>query len=429
MCITELIINHFVFTNSQNESAEMAKKFFVEDFGIAPRNFFIILFLLFNALSWHFMTRRLIYVILNGLGTTHLQNLIVVGVYILAIIGSGVAGSILSDKTRRLRFLYLWILLGTITSSIPIFLPNITLMHLLGISFLWGISFGLGMPSCLAYFADSTVLENRGRMSGIIFLTTNLSAPFVVMLLRVNLPMSFAISTIWRGLGLIMLLLLKPAENRTLERRRPTSFASILHNKSFLLYLIPWFMVSIIDRFENVFFEHFLTSDLFDLIRTIGPIIGTIFAFMGGLLSDWVGRKRVVIYGFISLGLAYAVIGIAPAVSLSWYLHSVIDGIAWGVFTVTFFLILWGDLSSSGAREKYYAIGIIPFFFADFIGVLFAPYVLIPPSAVFSVASLFLFLAVLPLMYAPETLPEKKIRLRRLRKYVEAAKKVKKKYI
>jgi len=43
-------------------------------------------------------------------------------------------------------------------------------------------------------------------------------------------------------------------------------------------------------------------------------------------------------------------------------------------------------------------------------------------------ASVFLFLAVLPLLYAPETLPEKKIRLRQLRKYMAAAKKVKEKY-
>jgi MFS family permease len=405
----------------------MAKKYLVEDFGITSKDFFIILFLLFNALIWYFMTRRIMHQILNGLDTTHLQNLIIWGVHDLTLIGSGVAGSILSDKTRRLRVLYLWILLGTIASALPGFLP-ITLMHILGISFLWGISFGLGMPSCLAYFADCTALENRGRMSGIIFLTINISAPFIVMLLRIDLPVSFAISTIWRGLGLIMLLLLKPAENHTLERRKQISFTSIFHNKSFLLYLIPWFMFSLIDRFEKVFFEHFLAPDLFDLLSPIGPIVGTIFAFVGGLLSDWVGRKRVVIYGFVSLGLAYAAVGITQGVLLSLYFYSVIDGIAWGVFTVTFFLILWGDLSSPGTRGKYYAIGIIPFFLADFIGVLFVPYVLIPPSAAFSVASLFLFLAVLPLLYVPETLPEKKIELRRLRKYVEKAKKIREKF-
>jgi len=37
-------------------------------------------------------------------------------------------------------------------------------------------------------------------------------------------------------------------------------------------------------------------------------------------------------------------------------------------------------------------------------------------------------LAVIPLMYAPETLPEKKIRERELKGYIDKAKKVKEKY-
>jgi hypothetical protein len=52
----------------------------------------------------------------------------------------------------------------------------------------------------------------------------------------------------------------------------------------------------------------------------------------------------------------------------------------------------------------------------------------IAPAAVFSLAAFFLFLAVMPLMYAPETLPEKKIQERELRVYLEKAKKVKQKY-
>jgi hypothetical protein len=38
-----------------------------------------------------------------------------------------------------------------------------------------------------------------------------------------------------------------------------------------------------------------------------------------------------------------------------------------------------------------------------------------------------LFLAVLPLLYAPETLPEKKIRDKELKSYIEKAKKAKEK--
>jgi len=80
-------------------------------------------------------------------------------------------------------------------------------------------------------------------------------------------------------------------------------------------------------------------------------------------------------------------------------------------------------------KEKYYLIGVLPFLISSYIQILFTPYAeLIDVSAAFSLASFFLFLAVLPLLYAPETLPERKIKLRQLRKYVEKAKKVKEKH-
>jgi hypothetical protein len=45
-----------------------------------------------------------------------------------------------------------------------------------------------------------------------------------------------------------------------------------------------------------------------------------------------------------------------------------------------------------------------------------------------SIASFFLFLAVIPLFYAPETLPEKEIKERELKGYIEKAKKIKEKH-
>ncbi|MDI9576893.1 MAG: hypothetical protein QM398_02000, partial [Thermoproteota archaeon] len=47
----------------------------------------------------------------------------------------------------------------------------------------------------------------------------------------------------------------------------------------------------------------------------------------------------------------------------------------------------------------------------------------IQKEMIFSFASVFLFLAVLPLIYAPETLPEKIMKDRDLRSYIEKAKK------
>ena len=400
---------------------------------INRKDFWVLFILLFNAFTWHYLIHTsMIPRILSGFKIAYLQTLVWV-VYYITIVGSGLVGLILSGRIRRLHFLYLWITLGVVTSLFAIPLQSATITNILSLSLFWGISFGLGMPSCLAYFADCTLVENRGRVGGITFIVINISFPLIAMLPKVDLVIISIISAMWRGLGLIILFLLKPSEKIAIEKKRGSSVISIFHDKAFVLYLVPWFMFCLVDRFEKSVLEHFLSNSMPDVISFVGvvePIIGSFFILIAGLLSDWIGRKRMVLYGFIALGFAYAIIGIAPSILVSWYLYSIIDGAAWGIFAVIFILILWGDLSQPGTRKEYYIIGSIPFFLSSIIPSLLAPSFieLIPPYAAFSLASFFLFVAVLPLMYAPETLPERKIELRRLRKYVEKAKKVKEKY-
>ena len=61
---------------------------------------------------------------------------------------------------------------------------------------------------------------------------------------------------------------------------------------------------------------------------------------------------------------------------------------------------------------------------------LFAPYIAnnidstTYPTTIFSFASVFLFLAVLPLIYAPETLPEKNMKERELKTYIKKAQQI-----
>jgi len=360
------------------------------------------------------------------LNATHTENLVIWTAHYMAIIISSIAGSILSSKINRLNFFYFWMILGVVTSPLPALLNNFVVIHALIISVLWGISFGLGMPSCLAYFADYTSIENRGRVSGIIWLITNLSAPPIMIIFGMfNLLIGSIFFALWRASGLVIFFL-NPKEISVSETKKNSSFTSIFHDKSFILYFIAWFMFMFIDRSEAPVLRFFL-GDLYYFI--IAPIIGSFSAFIAGLLSDWIGRKRIVLYGFITFGIAYAMIGIAPDASFSRYFFLAIESISTGIFYVTFILLLWGDLSQHGTKEKYYAIGEIPFFFTWIIQLFLAPYFMaIPNTSAFSLASVFLFLAVIPLLYAPETLPEKKIRLRQLRKYMAAAKKVKEKY-
>ena len=409
----------------------MAKKIRqIKAFNLMTTNYVIVSILLFNALTWFYITKTIIYGVLDNLGLTNPISITILGVHSSAVIASSFIGVLLSRRVNEFCFLRLWIILGILVSLLPILPLEHSVFNLLTASFSFGFSFGFGMPSCLAYFSNSTTLGNRGVRGGLIFLITTLCVPFLLALSSDLLVLSY-VSIVWRGIALGTLLLMRP-KIVDYEAKSHLSFSSVLSNKPFLLYIIPWLMFCLINNIERIYFEAFSSPEFFQLNEVIEPLGGIIFAFIGGFLADRIGRKRVTIYGFISLGIAYAIIGLAPMVQISWYFYSIVDGIAWGIFYVMFVLVLWGDLSSKGTEKEYYAIGSIPFFFAELIGALFRPYVQGIPresaQAAFSLASFFLFVAVLPLMYAPETLPEKQIELRRLRKYVERAKKFRERY-
>lgn len=407
----------------------MTKKNRLASVGISAKNFSIIFVLLFNSFIWFFLNLTIISAIWGRESSqiASVNSLFVWITYLVAIIGSSILGAILSSLWSRLKLIYIWLVLGVITS---LFLSTLTLNigseFVIAVIFFAGVAFGFGMPSTLAYFAEYTRFENRGHVGGIIFFVTNLGIAFAALLLGSNPVTDSFAAAIWRIIGLGAFFVLKPSEGEKSERKM-VSFRSVLSNRTVLLFLIPWFMFCLIDRFEyQIFLQQYPALE--ELSLSIEPIIGTAFALIGGLFADWIGRKKVVLFGFVTLGLAYAVLGIAPGAAFSQYFNILIDGIAWGIFLVAFLLILWGDLSSQvGGHEKYYVIGSIPFFIAYLMQYFVQPYIGSIPIATFeasfSFASLFLFIAVLPLIFAPETLPEKKIQERQLKRYVEEAKK------
>lgn len=403
----------------------MPKSNLLSSLGISSKKFLIVFLLLFNSFIWFFMN---LFILSTVLKNANVSNLFAWTIYLIAIVGSSLVGALVSSRQNRLTLIYAWLLLGVITSFLLSALEmNVSPEYSLIIIFFSGVAFGLGMPSALAYFAEYTVFENRGHIGGIIFLVTNLSIPLVALFSGTSLVIDSVIAAVWRIAGLILFLLIKPI-GEIEKQRKAVSFRSILSNRAFLLFLIPWLMFCLIDRFE---YRIFLAtpSELSTLSLLVEPIVGTIFALIGGFFADWIGRKKVVVFGFITLGLAYAVLGLAPKDVFAQYFFIFIDGIAWGIFLVSFTLILWGDLSTlTGGREKYYAIGSIPFFIAYLMQYFIQPYInsiqIGAFEVSFSFASLFLFIAVLPLIYAPETLSEKKIQERQMKKYLEEAKKV-----
>jgi MFS family permease len=231
---------------------------------------------------------------------------------------------------------------------------------------------------------------------------------------------------VWRLGGLGFFVILKTDDENLRQKRTlpPVAYRALFSQKQFLLYLIPWLMFSLITFLTIPIQASMVGQSEVDLMTIIESALGGVFSLLGGFLADRVGRKRIAIVGFVMLGLGYSVLGISAELT-SWYFYTVVDGIAWGLLYVLFVITIWGDLSNNSSAEKYYAIGVAPFFASKFLQLTMSNNIsaAIMPAAIFSFTAFFLFVAVLPLIYAPETLPEKVLQDRDLKSYVEKAKK------
>jgi len=416
----------------------MLRRFLGEN-SIGKRGFLVITILFLSVFGWYFMASRVLnqliidLELIIGLELITTENLAIWATFYLSIIGTSILGAFLSKKVERVKFLCAWTVLGAITSLLPALLINVTYFQVWSVSLLLGASFGLGIPSCLAYFAECTTVENRGRIGAITFLISNISVIFLGILFGIfDLPIVSVFFAFLRGLGLIVFFL-KPEKQSSSQITTSSSFVSIIRDRTFQLFFIAWSLFSIIDEFESVLLTDYLVEwniTLLDTMAFVEPLAATLAILIGGLLCDWIGRKKILLSGFVALGVAYAIIGIVPDIVELWYLYFLVDGVAWGIFSLIFVLILWGDLAQSGRSEKYYTLGSIPYFLSTIIPLLLPKSFveIVPEVAAFSLAAFFLFVAVMPLVFAPETLPEKKMELRRLRSFAEDAKKIKAKY-
>jgi hypothetical protein len=294
---------------------------------------------------------------------------------------------------------------------------------------LLGVAFGLGMPSSMSYFSESTTVQNRATLGGMTFLIMGLAAFALGIFQVTEVSQALAVAAVWRGLGIAAFMLIKPSKS-TQREDKLISYKAVLTQRSFLLYFTPWAMFCLINQTSIPVISRSFGEEFTTLLTAIEFALIGISALISGIISDRIGRRRVAIFGFVMLGVGYAILGIFPQAPISRYFYIMADGVAWGIFNAIFFMTIWGDLAGEAPSEKYYAIGGLPYLMSNFLryalGSLIADTVSL--NTIFSLASFFLFLAVLPLMYASETLPEKEIRDRELKGYIEKAKKVKEKY-
>jgi MFS family permease len=380
------------------------------------------LFLVANSISWFSLTLVVIGQLASG--PSLIDTLLIAGTYFGSLIASAIVGAtLLYKKFREKATLLLWTLVGVVTCLLfSVLTPEASLSILVILSFVLGGSIGLGIPSCLSFFANHTKTETRGRSGALMFFSIQLlTAMIYIPITGVGVDYQFIVLAIWRLLGVISIFYFKPSAKQEDDK---TSLFTIIRERKFMLYFIPWFMFTLVNFIEKPLLEQFFGPGLFGNYELATTIIASVSAFLGGMFCDLKGRKVAGILGFVLLGIGYAILSLLPEAQLSQILYVVFDGTAWGILYVTFIFIVWGDISENKIPEKYYLLGGMPFLFAGLIEAIVQPFVtVVPISTSFSLASFFLFLAVLPLLYAPETLPEKTMKDRELKNYIEKAQK------
>jgi MFS family permease len=379
------------------------------------------LFLLINSITWFSLTWFVIRDLLIGasLNTTLLVSISYFGALSLS---ATIGATLLYKKLRGKTSLMLWILFGATTCIVSAALvPENNLVTLVFMSVTLGASAGLGIPTCLGIFADNSELKRRGIIGGLMFFGIQAATVLIyVPIIDVASNYQFLALGALRFIAIASVLFLKPKENLTEERITP--LLNIIRERTFILYFIPWFLFTIINFLEQPLLELHFGPELYSLLTLALMLVFSVSALVGGAICDFKGRKFTGILGFILLGLSYALLSLLPESLLSQITYVLFDGIAWGFLYVTFIFVVWGDISEKKVRERYYLLGCMPFLFSNLIEVLVRPFVAsIPIAASFSLASLFLFMGILPLVFAPETLPEEVIKKRELKTYLEKA--------
>jgi MFS family permease len=387
------------------------------------KNAFINGMLVTNAFAWYFLFFEVLRDVLSQQTSSNFEILTVFGANTVAIAVSALAALITVDRfKKRALFLRLWLFAGIFVSLVPIGLGVSNTNYLILSSILLGAYFGAGMPATMGHYSEHIKVENRGKTSGITFFAIGLVFAILGAFAIGNIIVACLILAAIKIIGFATFQFAKENDDEH-GKIQKISFSSIVKYRSFILYFLPWSMFSLVNYMTGPIIDKIFYSQANNnfLLNVLGPIIIALSALVCGFLSDKLGRKHLVIMGFIMIGLGYGSLGILP-LDYSRYIYVFSDGVAWGIFSVIFLLTIWGDLADVKMSDKFYFIGVLPYLFSNFGRLLFEPYLLaIDELAIFSFASVFLFIAVLPLVFAPETLPENIMKALGVNSYVGKA--------
>ena len=281
------------------------------------------------------------------------DTILVFGVNLGAIALSGLLGSFLVDRFKKREcFLFSWIMIGVVLSLVPLALNVKDINQLTIVSLIFGVYFGLGMPATMGYHSSLIGIENRAKIGGFTFLIIFATLAITFLIDFSDLIVTCLVLSLVRIIALMIFYFMHGKEKPNNEISK-VKFRSIIANRSFVLYLIPWLMFTLINYMVLPILNNDKTIN-YSLFSPLEYIIIASVAVISGFVADRWGRKRLTIIGFVMLGIGYAVLGLTSNdyPFFGTIIYTIADGIAWGIFYVLFLFTLWGDLATKPKQRQ-----------------------------------------------------------------------------
>jgi MFS family permease len=398
---------------------------------IGARKLFAITIISSGTFSWFFLLGNNIEAIFQSF--TNSQYWIYIGealFYFFAAF-SAIIGSGLSTKFNRKKLLQVWITSGFLVTGSIIIFQGLNIVLVFGP--LLGISLGLGFPFALSLLADCTIAEERGRVSGILMLQTFIMLSLALVIenfLKLGLVEIILLLLILRSTSFLGLSIEDACTDNFVKnkKRKSKSWLQILSYRSFILYFLPWliFIIAVVLT-DQILWANLLSDPDYTMVFSIAlPLLygGTAsFGFVSGFLADRFGRKPLIISGLAILGFSFAFVEFATS-PVSVFINLVTRGIAFG-FLMVVYIAVPGDLAFSYSKEKFYAlILVLPMTIYSLGSVPLALGRSGAASLLSPILSIILFLSVIPVFLAPETLSQSKIREREMKEHIEKVQKI-----
>jgi len=293
------------------------------------------------------------------------------------------------------------------------------------IVFTMSAQFSFVLLALFIWFWSTTEPEERGRLTGVVGFIT---LPFYFLVANVLLEnLDFVWTTLLAVLltaGVLFALLIAP--KKTLAREK-SSIPNCYERRTVILYSIPWILFSLVNAtlaFNVSLNISAQVTPSFYLLLLAFQVAGVAFgALVGGVVADVFGRRPSLMLSLTLYGISSALLGLTQNNAIFVVAYAA-NGLSWGILSMLYVFVVWGDLATEKTVEKMYSIGIAVYYSALGVGLLTPP-LSQTPFIVTSLAScLLIFLLNIPVILAPELLSSDFSERTRLKLHINAVKKI-----